>query len=318
MAEARRLPLFLLLLVAVGRLAAAVPTTEAAVIEWQLPRSTDLAVGDELELRLTYRWPADWPVLVEADPARDFAELRLTAVEQRDARRFADRQESIWQVAVLVERSGAWELPTPRLVLQGPDGPVRASCEPLLLQVGLPDGEPPLEEARGLWTRPPIDLEQPLSPWWYLGGAAVLLAGLVVGWWYWRRPPAATAVAAETVARQALARARQAGDGKQAAGIISLALRRYCGVAWAFDGVGATAAETISHITGRATDTERQDLRKLFHDLDGLRWAPGELTAATVGPYVDQALGWLERVAERLRQEAEAEAAGPDDRGAAA
>ncbi len=111
------------------------------------------------------------------------------------------------------------------------------------------------------------------------------------------------------------------GDGKEAGARLSLALRRYLGRQFSFDGPGSTTRETAAFLRGLLGDDEHRDLVRLLDQLDGLRWSPDELAISAIMPPAEAARSWCDRVQARLAAEAAARAAagaaGRDARSAA-
>jgi hypothetical protein len=160
-----------------------------------------------------------------------------------------------------------------------------------------------LPAARPAWVRP----AQPPPPsrrwWWIGGGAAALAVGCGLAWLLWRRrtPPPTPA---EVLAHD-LAHAEAAGDGKELGARLSLALRRYAGVVYGFDGVGSTSRETAAWLRTAAgvPADEGRALVRLLDRLDELRWSPGELDASQVRPLLSEARAWSDAVEARRTAE---------------
>lgn len=268
-----------------------------------------LEVGAALELRITYGWPSEAVLVRDPDPAAVFGGLVLDRCELVAESDTGGRRQQVWELEVLVPRSGAWALPRP--VLQIRDGQTvnQVVAEEVLLTIGVAD-EPALQPPRELWRRPDAGAEGGGLPWWswlIIGPVVGFLLGVIA--WLRRGDDGPQASPAEVFVDE-VAYALHSTDGKQAGAIISLALRRYSGARFDFDGPATTAEEVVVLTGAFVTATEQGELRKVLGSLDSLRWSPDELTAIAVRPFVDRARAWVERIEERLVTEAAAEEAG--------
>jgi hypothetical protein len=269
-------------------------------VAWSVAK-TQINVGDPVVATLTYRWPAGWRPLVEPDPA-----LALTGVFVADlpapvAQDTAEEHRRTWTITLVSTRSGAWELPRPAFTVRPPAGePVTSTAPSIVVQVGTAAAPVALPEPRPAWTRPPAAVGRAWWPW-IAGGGAVLAGVAVLLWWRLRRrtPPPPPI----SVARRALAAALDIADARESATAVSLALRRYAGAVWAFDGAGATTRETAAHLRSlgdRVQAEELTELLRLLGGLDDLRWVPGQLDAPRIKPLADAGLAWLDAVQRRL------------------
>lgn len=298
--------LVLLLLVAALLAAAEVPRVELAASPAQV------GVGESVTVTVTYRWPGGWTVATEPDPSPDFAACFVTSAPPPERSRADGGERRVFRYTLAATRSGAWALPRPRFSASGPQGAVEAQAPEVIVQVGTESTPPRLPAPRPALVRPPLDQAQPARWWWIGGGAAVLAAAIALVWWR-RRPrpdPAATALqvfTAELAAAPGLGDARAVGTG------ISLALRRFAGAHWGFDGPGQTTREVAASLrrlpAGRIGDAESADLLRLLGRLDDLRWSAGELPAEAMRELALLAQTWAAGVQARLDAEAAARAA---------
>jgi hypothetical protein len=180
----------------------------------------------------------------------------------------------------------------------------------VVVQVGTEAAPPKLPEPMALRVRPPKPPESD-HRWWWLGGSLGLaVAGVTVLLLLRRR--AASAALVPPVDRFAAEVRRLAAvtDGKELGAGLSLALRRYAGEVYRFDGAGSTTREVAAQLARTShPEDERRALVRLLERLDDLRWAPGELDAAAVRPVSDDASAWVAQVERRLAAEAEAKKA---------
>lgn len=271
-------------------------------------------VGDPVAVTFTYRWPRAWtPVgpgsrAGEPDPGAGLTGQFVTDLPPARRLGSGDEERRVFTITLAALRSGPWEVPVPPFTVRETraDGSVAdhaAAGTPLLLQVGTEAAPPQLPAPRAAWTRPASDAGGRTM---LLSAGAVLLvaAALTVALLLRRRalPPAQTP-------RQRFANdwdaAGAAPDGKEAGARLSLALRRYSGAQFAFDGPGSTTRETAAALRGRIPEAEQRELVRLLDQLDGLRWAAGDLPATAVRPLMEGARAWCDGVQRRLDAEAE-------------
>ncbi len=271
-------------------------------------------VGDPVAVTFTYRWPRAWtPVgpgsrAGEPDPGAGLTGQFVTDLPP--ARRLAsgDEERRVYTITLAALRSGPWEVPVPPFTVRETraDGSVAdhaAAGTALLLQVGTEAAPPQLPAPRAAWTRPASDASGRTM---LLSAAAVLLAAaaLTVALLLRRRalPPVQTPRQRFESDWEAT---RVAPDGKEAGARLSLALRRYSGAQFAFDGPGSTTRETAAALRGRIPEAEQRELVRLLDQLDGLRWAAEDLPATAVRPLMEGARAWCDGVQRRLDAEAE-------------
>lgn len=274
----------------------------------------DLEVGDVAKLRIVYRWPANTAVIRAPDPAGDLHGLLVEELIRVDQGRVGDDQREVWRAQLVVPVSGTWSLPRPWFSIRGPDGPERIVAEERLLPIGIGEEEPALEPARPLWQRAEAGIDADRWSAWQIGALVGGIAGglAALAWVLWRRRgKMELETPLETFERE-LGRARQAAlgsdEGKQAGALLSLALRRYAGRLYDFDGPGATVEEALAHLRQALPTQLAQGLRSLLRQLDDLRWQANELSAVAVVPFIDQAQQWVAQVEAHRAAEAEAAA----------
>lgn len=273
--------------------------------------STQIKVGDELTVRVTYRWPTGWRPLREPDPGPAFSGEYLVDLPPVRKGGDATGEWREFRLRLAARRSGAWALPRPILELDGPGGRISATAPAVVVQVGAEADPPRLPPPQGLLLRPPADLAPSDRRWWWTGGAlAAAVAGTALALWLRRRhavPPPSPAA----LFRDDLAGLAACTEGKEAGARVSLALRRYAGAVWRFDGPGSTTRETALALRRRkdqAPEPEALALVKLLERLDDLRWAAGDLPREAVLPLAEQARAWQGGVQARLDAEAAAAA----------
>lgn len=286
----------LVVLVLLGRLAAADVAVELTA------KPINPAVGDPVQLEVTYRWPRGW--IGSPDPTRELAGLFVTAAPPAEDRSSGGGNVRIHRFTILAERSGAVALP--RFAFAASERsdrePVQAKAPEVVLQVGTGNAAPVLPVARPAWTIPPPE-DRPTTPWWVwalIGGAVAVLMGGVI--WFALRRRIHQITPEERFASE-LARTRALGDARDRAAALSLALRRFAGAAYGFDGVGATARETATLAATRAPESEAVPLTRLLDRLDGLRWTPDQLAAESLAPIETDADDWGRALAARLAEE---------------
>ena len=89
-------------------------------------------------------------------------------------------------------------------------------------------------------------------------------AGIGVVAWLLRRAEVVVQRPPAEVFADEVAGALRCADGKQAGAIISLALRRYSGAIYNFDGPAATVDEIVGLIADAVTAAEQAELRKVL------------------------------------------------------
>jgi hypothetical protein len=299
--QAERLAIVLLLCV-LGRVVIA---ADQPVVELSAAPA-EVAVGDAVTVTMTWSWPSGWQVQSQPDPAVDFRDCFVTDAPPVAITRTAEGERRSVRLQLLAQRSGAWALPRPTLVAQGPAGAVTIQAAPVIVQVGTEAAPPKLPEAIAPHVRPPP--APPTERWgWWIAGAILALLVLSILLVLRRRARATVEVRADERFAAEIRRLQSAADGKDLGAGISLALRRYAGELYRFDAPGSTTREIAATVTaGRFPADESRALVRLLERLDDLRWAPGELPAEQVLPLVDDATAWVAQAERRLAAEAAA------------
>jgi hypothetical protein len=285
----------LLLLAAV----ALVHTAEPAV-EWTAADAS-VGVGSTVALTLVYRWPAGWTPTEPPDPAAALTSVFVADLPPPVAQDTAEESRRTWRIAVVPTRSGAWELPRPSFTVRPPTGtPVTVTAPLVVVTVGAGSATAALPAPRPAWTCPVAAPAAAAWPWWAAGTA---LAGILVGAWWWRRRGLAPPEPPGSLARRALAAAAETAEPRSAGSAASLALRRYAGQVWGFDGAGATTRECAGLLRrpgSPAPSDEVATLLRILGGLDDLRWAPGAVEAAPVAALIRDGAGWVDALERRL------------------
>lgn len=302
MAEAR---IVLALLAFAGTLA-----TGEADAAW-IVEDANYAVGEEVALTLRCRWPASAELVRPPDPAELLRGELVTAIGPKKTWRDGDDAVAEWELRVVPRESDAWIIPAPDFAIRRDDGEVATvDGEELILEVATgEDRNVELSDPSPLFARPPPGRGS--SPWWWLvlpivGGAiaAAILIAKRAREGRRARPPIEEFL-------DEIERISKLDEGKLAGSRLSLAVRRYCGDSFGFDGPGSTSVECEDHLRGEISDRHRIELRKLLARLDGLRWASEELRAAQVLPLSKEAASAVREIererVERLRAEEEAQ-----------
>jgi hypothetical protein len=268
---------------------------------------SQIAIGETIQVTVTYRWPHGWTVDAEPDPAVAFRNQFVTAAPPAARSSTAEEERRTFRYTVAATRSGAWLLPRPQLALRSPQGPLTVTAPEVIVQVGTESAPPNLPAARPLLLRPP-QAQPNAQRWWWIGGAAALLVVIGMIWWLRRRGAIASGPTPWQVFETGLSSARSAADGKTAGAAISLAVRRYAGGVWGFDGPGLTTREMGAVLrrlrAGRITDDESRDLLRLLARLDDLRWNVSDAPAEAMHDLVTLAHTWADGVQKRLDAEA--------------
>lgn len=269
-------------------------------------------VGATVAVVVTYRWPKNWSVEREPDPAGAFRDLYITSAPPAERSAAGGEERRTFRYSVAAVRSGAWQLPRPTLTARGPLGAITATASEVIIQVGTESAPPNLPSPRPLLVRPPVLPVASNRLWWWIGGGTLLLTAGTAWWIHRRRRAQVSAATAFQILNDDLAAARAPGDAREVGTRISLALRRYAGCLWGFDGPGLTTRETGAALrrlpAGRVADTEAAELMRLLGRLDDLRWSAGDLPAEAMTDLLTLAASWGAAVQQRLDREA-AEAA---------
>ncbi len=301
----------LLLLATCGLgLIAAEPTPPAPTIDGAATPA-QVAVGDPVTITLTWTWPSGWQATREPDPAVDYRDYFVTDAPPVQATHTAEGERRSLRLTLLANRSGAWALPRPTLTVNGPQGAVALTAPAVIVQVGAEAAPAKLPAPVALRVRPPVSALADHRWWWIGGGAAIVAIGLALVLLGRRRAAAVVIPPADRFAAE-LRQLAAISDGKELGAGISLALRRYAGDIYRFDGAGATTREVAAQLKLRTTagsDDERRLLVRLLERLDDLRWAAGDLELSLVRPLIDEAGAWVAAVERRLAAERAAAAA---------
>ncbi len=268
----------------------------------------EVAVGDALTVTITYQWPATWTVEPKPDPSAEFRDTFVTAAPPARDTSTAESRRRVVIMTLAATHSGAWALPQPRLTAVGPRGAVTITASPVVVQVGTSAAPAHLPEPIAVRLQAPATVVTS-RPWWIAAAVVAVLALIIAILWRRRVTTTADLTAAELFAEETK-RALGVNDGKDLGALLSLALRRYIGVTWKFDGAGSTVREVAVALARCAvTDDERRSLLRLLERLDDLRWSPAELPAEHIRPLLAEANSVVEQIEIRLRAEALAAAA---------
>jgi hypothetical protein len=277
-------------------------TPNAAVVIDMSASPASLAVGERVTVTLTYRWPRGWTV-TEPDPGPALRDAFVVDLPPAKKTATGDEERRVFTVVLAATRSGAWALPRPSFTVTGPDGAVTAQAPEVLVQVGVENKPAALPAVRNAWVRPPPSVV--VTPWGVYGTVAgvVVAAAIAAWWWLRRRHVVLSGLTPLQIFTRELDAARMSGDGKEAGGRLSLALRRYVGALWRFDGPGSTTRETASFLRGRLPDEEFTALVRLLDRLDDLRWSPGAVPTAALERDLATGQEWATGVQQRLDAE---------------
>lgn len=263
-------------------------------------------VGKEVAIAILWRWPKGWTPRAEPDLAALFADELVIAFPPVRATSTGQEERRSVTLTVLARRSGAWVLPRPVFTVAGASGEVGVQAAQVVVQVGASASPAQLPPPRPLWTR--AQATAPLHRrWWPYAIAAVVVGGALA--LLLRRRHGAPAATPWQVFERDLASVGAAPDGKEAGHRLSLALRRWAGATWRFDGPGATTRELAARLRAVLPADEHQAIVRLLDQLDALRWAADDLPPGSVLPLADDTRRWAAAVETRLRAAAEAAAA---------
>jgi len=313
MAEPRAVPpLALLIALGLGALIllgsatplAAADAAPAAIEMWATPAQVE--VGKPVTISVVYHWARGWSVDHEPDPSQAFADQFVTFISPPKESVAGGTETRAFTLTVLPTASGAWTLPSPRMVVSGPAAQrLEVGPPPVIVTVGRAAADLQAPAPRPLASRPVVAASHPL--WWLGGGIAIALAVWVAVMVLMRRVrDAARLQTAHEALQEGLAQALAQQDGKESAALASLALRRFSGLVWRFDGPGSTARETVAMVRARADTEEFRELARLLDELEALRWAADELNAQRLQPIIAAGRRWGDAVQQRLVAEAEA------------
>jgi len=318
MAKLRALPLWALLsslaLACLGWCAdvAAADAAPASIEMWATPAQVE--VGKPVTVSVVYHWAHGWSVDQQPDPSQAFEDQFVTFISPPRASVAGGTETRAFTLTVLPTASGAWTLPSPRLVVTGPGASrLEVAPAPVIVTVGRASADLQAPAPRPLARRPLVAVGHPYV--WLGAGIALAIAVWVAVMVLMRRTRAAARLqSAHEALEETLAQALVQQDGKEAAALASLALRRFSGAIWRFDGPGSTARETVAMVRARADTEEFRELARLLDELDALRWAADDLKAQRLQPIIDAGRRWGGAVQSRLAAEAEAAMAAPKGR----
>jgi len=258
------------------------------------------AIGDHVTVTMTYRWPTTWHA-GEPNPTEAFAETFVAESPPPERTRTAEEERRVWQLVLLATRSGTWTLPKPTMQAIGPSGAVEVSAPDVTIQVGAESQPPRPAAARPLWTAGSGEVEP--RRWIAVVVAITVASAALMGWWLLgRRHIIAHESPAERLRRD-LAELNGLHDGKEISARLGLAVRRWCGSVFSYDGPGLTTRETVIKLRETLKDDEHAAVARLLGDLDNLRWAAGMLDVDTVLPLSERVLAWSDGVHQRMQAE---------------
>ena len=266
-----------------------------------------IAIGDHVTVTMTYRWPTTWHA-GEPNPTDAFTEAFVAESPPPERTRTADEERRIWKLVLLATRSGPWTLPKPTMHVVGPAGAVDVSAPDVTVQVGAESLPPQPSAARPLWTAGSGEVEPRR---WIAAAIAIAVAiAALIGWWLLGRHRVIVNESPADRLRRDLAELHGLHDGKEISARLGLAVRRWCGSIFSYDGPGLTTRETLAKLRELLKDEEYSSVSRLLSDLDNLRWAAGILDASTVLPLSERVLAWSDAAALRITLEAGGTASG--------
>ncbi len=268
------------------------------------------AIGDELTLTITYVWPSDWTIEKEPNPAMTLSNMNVFIVDAPPVDRlvFGNEQQLRWTFTILAQQSGAWSLPQLGFEITDPQGQTHTTSAPnIIIQVGVDEKPPRLSEPSLAWTtQDSTDAGIHQSYWWILILIVLIIGGVL--FWYLRKQQPEQIVKPIERFDHTIAQARAAKDSKEAAALLSLALRTYCSEIWLFDGVAATNREMRFFLRRHLGSKELSSICHILDGVEDFRWAPDGELADNVNAFINDSVQWCQSQ-EQARQAAEAEAA---------
>ncbi len=256
-----------------------------------------VAVGDRVTVTITYRWPSGWHA-TEPNPTDAFAETFVVDCPPPERAHTAEEDRRTWKLVTLATRSGSWSLPRPVLHTISTKGPVDTQANAVAVQVGTDAAPAQPAAARPLWTAGGGEVEP--RRWLAAVAAGVLAIAALIAWWLLGRRRILNSESPGDRLRRELAQLAGLRDGKEISAQLGLALRRWCGTVFAYDGPVKTTRETLAQLRSALKDDEYTTLGRLLGDLDDVRWAAGVLDAGTVLPLSERALAWSDGVQSRI------------------
>jgi len=267
---------------------------------------SQVAIGEQVTVTMTYRWPSSWHA-GEPNPTEVFAEAFVAESPPPERTRTAEEERRTWKLVLLATRSGPWTLPKPTMHVIGPAGAVDVSAPDVTIQIGAESQPPQPASARPLWTAGSGEVEP--RRWIAVIIAVVIAIAALLGWWVLgRRRIIANESPADRLRRD-LKGLQDLHDGKEISARLGLAVRRWCGSTFTYDGPGLTTRETLAKLRELLKDDEYSSVSRLLGDLDNLRWAAGILDAGTVLPLSERVLAWSDAVHQRINIELAAQKA---------
>ncbi len=252
------------------------------------------SIGDEINLTITYTWPNDYNVDPEPNPAHVLDQSHIFVVDAPPVRPLntGTHQKRRWNFTILAQQSGAWSLPRPGFQARKPDGSIATCTAPeLILQVGLVEKPPRLSAPSLMWSGEDSDAEGIHTRYWrYLLIAALLIAATVFTLLKRKKdiPHISPIETFELVIRQA----KSQDDSKEAAALLSFAVRQYCTKVWAFDGIGATSRELRQFLKAHISSSDLSSICHVLDQLEVFRWAPQSDQESSIISLIEHADNW--------------------------
>lgn len=272
--------------------------------------SEQVTIGDELQVHIIYSWPEDWTPDAAPDPATVFSNSDLFIVDAPPKKEMIDggQRRWRWQFTVLAKQSGAWSLPRPGIQVSDTEGHTHTATAPeLIIQVGIDESPPRLSAPSPSWTSADsADAGLRQRYWLWAVIALILMIGSFMLWRLRRRQDRPTLSAIEEF-QQTITSARKREDGKDAAALLSQAVRRFCGRCWSFDGAAATQREMRIYLNQNLDPDDLRRIHQVLDQLESLRWTPASMHKEQVETLIDAAAQWCTEQDARLKAAAEAQ-----------
>lgn len=267
-------------------------------------KPAQLNVGEELTATVIYKWPSNWRPKGQPDPTAAFQSQFVTAFPPAQTTRTGEGEQRLFNVTILAQRSGAWAMPRLSWDFTGPNGSETIQGPEVIVQVGTEQAPAKLPASRPLWSKAETAAADQTSRWWMASSAALIVAVAAVLIFHRRKhfTPPATPI---EVFRKETAHCAASGDGKEAGALLSLALRRFCGATWHFDGPGSTTRELSRWLRQQLQADEHHDVMHIVEELDGLRWGADDLPVSAIQGLLERSKKWVDGVHQRLQAEAE-------------
>jgi hypothetical protein len=287
------------------------PTATADIPHFSVsvsPAKSTLNIGDKTQLTITYQWPAHAKVVSsdgEPDITKAVSDIFVTDIPP--AQKFSSGQEErrVYTLTITAHRSGAWELPRPTLTIRIGNDTRSTVAPPVILQIGTEAAPAQLPTARAAWTRAQAPATA-ASSWWIIITLTFFMAVALLIFFLLRKRAQLIIRTPWDIFSDDWHAATVAADGKEAGARLSLALRRYVGALYQFDGPATTSKETIFYVKKHLSEDEHRQCAKLLEQIDALRWGPDDLPPSSVRPLMDTSRAWAKALQQRLRAEADA------------